>query len=246
MRNEKHDVLVLEFTGLSVEQKFGQVLRGVQPVRIDPLAADLRAATSDLPVLADRIRDRLPTGPPDFILAYCTAAPLALQVAAACYRHDRVWPHTVLFDPDSGSAADLRREFGILYRNLGADPEPVLARSAHEEGGELMTTLQRELLGLRADLVALYGGDTDAEELVDHLLTRYRDWLLFLWHASTTPPVHSAGPVSVITAKAAGDLGSLLADPDAAVVRHCHTDGRPVLVSEPAEQALHEILAAVG
>lgn len=243
VRPDGNDVLVLEFTGLSADQKFDRLLKDVPAVRLDPLTAG-RAAVAELPVLAEAIRDRLPAGPPAFVLAHCTAAPLALHFAAACQRRDGVWPHAVLFDPNPGSAADLRREFGVLYRNLGGDPEPMLARSADEDGVTLVDSLHEALFGLRGEVVECYGGDTDAEELADHLLGRYAEWLRFLWHVTASEPVHAAGPVSVITAEPPTGLSSLLADPAAALVRCQPTDGQSILVSEAAGQALHDILAA--
>lgn len=238
----RHTVLALQFTGLPEDQKLDRLTKEVDCLRLDPLAVD-RTGSLGLPALAVRIRDGLTDGPPGFVLAHCTAAPLALHLAAACEQRFGKAPHAVLLDPDPGSAAYLIEEFAVLCGNIGADPGAASARAAGLEGAALLTALRAELLALKDGLIETYGGDQDAEELVEHLLTRYCVWLAFLAAGPAVGPVRVAGPVSVITGGPAVDLAGLVTDPSRVTVHRCATNGQPLLLSEAADTAVRAVLA---
>ncbi|MFE6887348.1 hypothetical protein [Streptomyces sp. NPDC057694] len=239
----RHQVLALEFTGLPEDQKLDRLTKETDCVRVDPLTVD-RTGSLGLPALAARVRDGLTDGPPGFVLAYCTAAPLALHVAEACrQRFGTAAPHAVLFDPDPGSSAYLLQEFAVLCGNLGVDAGAASARAAGLRGDALLTALRAELLALKDDLTAAYGGDEDAEELVEHLLTRYCVWLAFLAAGPAAGPVPVTGPVTVITGRDAVDLTGLVTDPSGVTVHHCATNGGPLLLSEAADTTLRAVVA---
>lgn len=239
----RHQVLALEFTGLPEDQKLDRLTKETDCVRVDPLTVD-RTGSLGLPALAARVRDGLTDGPPAFVLAYCTAAPLALHLAGVCRQRFGAAPHAVLFDPDPGSSAYLLQEFAVLCGNLGVDPRAASARAAGLRGDALLTALRAELLALKDDLTEAYGGDEDAEELVEHLLTRYGVWLAFLAAGPAAGPVPVAGPVSVITGRDTVDLAGLVTDASQVTVHRCRTDGQPLLLSEAAATTLRAVLAA--
>jgi hypothetical protein len=238
----RHQVLALEFTGLPEDQKLDRLTKETDCVRVDPLTVD-RTGSLGLPALAARVRDGLMGGPPGFVLAYCTAAPLALHLAEACRQRFGAAPHAVLFDPDPGSSAYLLQEFAVLCGNLGVDARAASVRATGLRGDDLMTALRAELLALKDDLTEEYGGDEDAEDLVEHLLTRYCVWLAFLAAGPAAGPVPVTGPVSVITGRDAVDLAGLVTDPSRVMVHRCETDGRPLLLSETADTILRAVLA---
>ncbi|WP_406447259.1 hypothetical protein OG782_00710 [Streptomyces sp. NBC_00876] len=234
--------LALQFTGLPEDQKFDRLTKEVDCRSLDPLTLD-RTGSLGLPALAARIRDGLTDGPPGFVLAYCTAAPLALHLAEACRQRFGTAPHAVLFDPDPGSSAYLIEEFSVLCGNLGADPGAASARAAGLEGAALLTALRAELLALKDGLTETYGGDQDAEELVEHLLTRYCAWLAFLAAGPAAGPVRATGPVTVVTGRPAVDLAALVTDPSRVTVHPCGTNGQPLLLSDAADTVLRTVLA---
>ncbi|WLQ32267.1 hypothetical protein P8A18_01860 [Streptomyces castrisilvae] len=236
----RHTVLAIEFTGLPEEQKLDRLTKDVDCLRLDPLTVD-RTGSPGLPELAARVRDGLTNGPPAFVLAYCTAAPLALHLAEACRQRFGTVPHAVLFDPDPGSASYLRTEFAVLCGNLGADPGAALERAAGLDGAALTAALQAELLALEGGLVRTYGGDQDAEDLVAHLLARYAVWLAFLAAGPAAGPAPAEGPVTVITGRPAVDLAALVTDPSRVTVHHCDTRGGPLLHSEAADTTLRAL-----
>lgn len=239
-------VQILEFTGLPADQKFDRLLEQVEPERLermDPLKA-AGGASHEVPELALRLRDRATSGPPRFLLAYCTAAPLALHLAAAWQNGGAEPPHTVLFDPDPGSSTYLRQEFTTLCGNLGVDPAAALSRSARAEGDTLLALLCEDLRGFRETLTESYGGDAEADELVGHLLGRYDHWLAFLAAGMAAGPARVTGAVSVVTGagKPLPALDRMLADPSVATVHPCATQGSPLLVSDAAAATLRRIL----
>ncbi|MFI9643391.1 hypothetical protein ACIG87_25635 [Micromonospora sp. NPDC051925] len=197
--------LALEFRGTGDAADFGFLERDESPVdliRVDPLAHHVERALS-LDEQAELILGQMPAGPA-LVLGYCGTAAVALHVATLADAE------SVLVDPYPITADDMYRDVAHLAASLQIDTAVFGEPAATPD----LTRWEAALLSSRAAMAARHGGDPQAFELVDDLLSRYRSWLRFLYASTAARPVHPARPVTVVTTKPPVALGPLL---DAAV-----------------------------
>ena len=204
-------ILALEFAGLGPQAHFDAmtaVAGSASLIRLDPITGQRdRARTLD--EQAQAIRRQLGETSPRLVLAHCTAAALALRLAALSGGST----HAVLFDPARTGLGELRTEFELLAGRLGAE----LSAGQHDaqpSGTVAAAEYCRQLADLRQPLVADYGGDAEAEDLVEQLLLRYSCWLRYLGSVVDAAPVANRFPVStLVSADTEIDLAGLLTDP---------------------------------
>jgi hypothetical protein len=228
-------VLALEFRGVSdsADFRFLTDSAGTTPIaRVDPLV-DHISRPHTLMEQARSLLGRQDVAP-RLVLGYCASAALAARIA------NLAAADLVLVDPDPVTSAYVRHEFEVLSRAAGAnvqDGEP-LPDDAN------VVDLESRLLGSRARLAAAYGGDSEAFEMVDDLLGRYRAWLRFLNASADAGPTVLSGRVIVVAGKPLARLETLLAEPDRA--RFHRFEGRESTLANPEVRALLSRVVAGG
>lgn len=154
---------------------------------VDP-ATDLgrAGATPSLPTLAAGYAALVADLKPAAVVGTCSAATLALLVAAAMGGPGTPVP-VLLVDPTWVTAGVVRAELAATRRNLGADPTPATPDPL---------TLPAVVDLLERDAVAALGDE--AESVAGLLVRRYRSWFGFLLATMDVPPPAPTGAVALV------------------------------------------------
>jgi hypothetical protein len=232
-------LVALEFTGRGPSESFDGLL-GRAGTRVDPLDA-LTSHPRSIQEQASWVLSRL-TAPPEAVLGHCTAARLAVQLAAAT--QSVTPPLVVLLDPDPVSPEYLGREFTRLRAAIDAQLGSQPSRGPVPGG---LPAMEAELAGLASGLHMAYGGDADAAELAADLLARYVSWLRFLAAGAEAAPVSFPGEIAVICSGGAiPDVTDIVRPARITCWPGCARDGEGLLSSPAARQALQVILRTAG
>lgn len=193
-------VLVVDFVQFSAARQLSEELAehaGDRPVhRIDPVTdlardPDFRPFGALVDGYAALCRQHGLPGGRLTVVGQCSAAPLAVALAARLGGPDRV--RAVLVQPSWPDAAMVAGDLRTFRTELGADPGP-----APEPGPDPSSALRRMVALLRDDLAAMARRTEldPASAVLADLLARYRAWLGFLL-ASSTAPAPADPPVVV-------------------------------------------------
>lgn len=137
------------------------------------------------------------------IAAHCSAATLAMHLAATMISLGHSPPAVALVAPTWPTLADVSREFVELRHALHA---PQDSNSEILLGHDPARELARLDEVLTADVAAMcnsQGLDTDEREIItEQLLARYRAWLGFLLASAQSSPVRPHGELRILVGRA--------------------------------------------
>lgn len=189
-------VLVVDFARFAATGNLCDLLAadcgGRAVYRIDP-ATDLgrAGATPSLPALAHGYAALAADLKPAAVIGTCSAATLALMIAANLIAADPAGAGTtvpvLLVDPTWVTADVVRAELAATRRNLGTDPTGAVPDPL---------TLPAVIDVLQRDAVAALGDE--AESVAGLLVRRYRSWFGFLLATMDVPTPTPTGAVALV------------------------------------------------
>jgi hypothetical protein len=246
--DDKRVIVVADFALFSADLTLGSVLAGHSRshlvLRVDAVS-DLSRVHGYCPLndLAQGYANALMefNGRLGLIAAHCSAATLAMHLAATMTSLGHSPPAVALVAPTWPTLADVRREFVELRHALHA---PQDSGSEIRLGDDPARELARLDEVLTADVAAMcnsQGLDADEREIItEQLAARYRAWLGFLLASAQSGPVRPHGDVRILVGRAGS--GPLPANLRSTPSLTLHADEGDLLQAGELLSRLHSML----